>query len=135
MAKPGLVGSGFMNGHKYTCIQLAVRDMGISYGDRSGSGTGGTIQVGNHHGKCPTMEAWMGMWMAQVHSFSSNWKALQTLVHTLEWEIGGKGLLSNSTLFYFMYNLVTYYIVMSGSSSSPELQKLLRCLKYLELLL
>jgi hypothetical protein len=50
--------------------------LGISYGDGSGSGTGGTIQVGDHHGKCPTMEAWMGTWMARVHSFSSNWKEL-----------------------------------------------------------
>jgi hypothetical protein len=57
------------------------------------------------------------------------------LVHTLEQEIGGKGLLRNSTLFYSMDNLVTYYIVASGSSSSLELQKLLRWLKYLELLL
>ena len=109
--------------------------LGISYGDGSGSGTGGTIQVGDHHGECPTMEAWMGTWTARVHSFSSNWKELRTLVHTLEREIGGKGLLRNSTLFYFTDNLVTYYIVTSGSSSSPELQKLLRRLKYLELLL
>lgn len=57
------------------------------------------------------------------------------MVHTLEQEIGGKGFLCNSTLFYFTDNLVTYYIVVSGSSSSPELQKLLRWLKYLELLL
>ena len=109
--------------------------LGISYGDGSGSGTGGTIQIGNHHGDCPTLEAWMGTWTQQVHSFSSNWKELRTLAHTLERELGGRGHLWDATLFYFTDNLVTYYIVSGGSSSSPELQKLLRRLKYLELVL
>ena len=53
----------------------------------------------------------------------------------LEREIGGRGHLRDATLFYFTDNLVTYYIVSGGSSSSPELQKLLRRLKFLELLL
>ena len=107
--------------------------IGISYGDGSGSGTGGTIQVYGRDGECPTMEAWMGTWTPQVHSFSSNWRELRTLVHTLERELGGTGWLHHSTLFYFTDNLVTYYIISGGSSSSPELQKLIRHLKYLEL--
>ena len=37
------------------------------------------------------------------------------------------------TLFYFTDNMVTYYIATSGSSSSTELQVLLRRLKYWEL--
>jgi hypothetical protein len=109
--------------------------LGVSFGDGSGSGTGGTVQILGRDGTCPTMEAWMGTWRPQVHSFSSNWKELQTLVHTLEREIGGTGRLQHSTLFYFTDNLVTYYIVSGGSSGSPELQKLIRRLKYLELLL
>lgn len=109
--------------------------LGVSYGDGSGSGTGGTIQILGHQGPCPTMEAWMGTWRPQVHSFSSNWKELRTLVHTLERELGGTGRLSQSTLFYFTDNLVSYHIVSGGSSGSPELQKLLRRLKYLELCL
>ena len=99
--------------------------LGISYGDGSGSGTGGTIQVIGQDGPCPTLEAWMGTWRSTVHSFSSNWRELRTLVHTLERELGGVGRLTRSTLFYFTDNLVSYYIVSSGSSSSPELQKLL----------
>ena len=105
----------------------------ISYGDGSGSGTGGTIQVLGQDGECPTMETWMGTWTPQVHSFSSNWRELRTLVHTLEQEVGRKGRLCQSTLFYFTDNLVMYYIISGGSSSSPELQKLIRRLKYLEL--
>jgi hypothetical protein len=56
-------------------------------------------------------------------------------VHTLERELGGTGRLHQSTLFYFTDNLVSYHIVSGGSSGSPELQKLLRRLKYLELCL
>jgi hypothetical protein len=81
------------------------------------------------------MEAWMGTWRPHVHSFSSNWKELRTLVHTLERELGGQGRLHQATLFYFTDNVVTYYIVSGGSSGSPELQKLLRRLKYLEMTL
>ena len=119
-------------------IQVQARspqqgNLGISYGDGSGSGTGGTIQILGQDGSCPAMEAWMGTWRAHVHSFTSNWRELRTLVHTLEREVGGNGRLRNSTLFYFTDNLVTYYIVSGGSSASPELQKLLRRLKYLEL--
>jgi hypothetical protein len=35
----------------------------ISFGDGSGSGMGGTVQILGHSGSCPTMEAWMlGTW-------------------------------------------------------------------------
>jgi hypothetical protein len=50
--------------------------LGMSFGDGSGSGTGGTVQILDQFGKCPTMEAWMGTWSPCVHSFSSNWKEL-----------------------------------------------------------
>jgi hypothetical protein len=109
--------------------------LGLSFGDGSGSGTGGTIQVVGRDGACPPLEAWMGTWRSHTHSFTSNWRELRTLVLTLEREIGGRGRLIDSTLFYFTDNLVTYYIVSGGSSKSPELQRLLRRLKYLELLL
>jgi hypothetical protein len=54
-------------------------------------------------------------------------------VHTLERKQRGGGRLRQATLFYFTDNLVTYYIVSSGSSGSPELQKLIRRLKSLKL--
>jgi hypothetical protein len=47
------------------CVSAYSREqgiMGISYGDGSGSGTGGTIQVLGQEGDYPTMEAWMGTW-------------------------------------------------------------------------
>jgi hypothetical protein len=81
------------------------------------------------------MEAWMGTWHPRVHSFSSNWKKLRTLVHTLERELRGTGRLNNAALFYFTDNLVSYYIVSGGSSTSPELQKILHHIKFLELTL
>jgi len=93
------------------------------------------MQVLDRTGPCPLMEAWMGTWSPHVHSFSSKWKELRTLVHTLEREVGGKGLLHDSTLFYFTDNLVSYYIVSGGSLASPELQKLIHRIKYLELVL
>ena len=88
--------------------------LGVSYGDGSGSGTGGTVQILSHTEACPRMEAWMGTWCPLVHSFTSNWKELRTLVHTLEREVMGEGRLHNSTLFYFTDNMVTYYIVSGG---------------------
>jgi hypothetical protein len=109
--------------------------LGVSFGDGSGSGTGGTVQILNQDGTCPTMEVWMGTWRMCVHSFSSNWKELRTLVYTLERESDRNGRLRGATLFYFTDNLVTYYIVASGSSSSPELQKLIRRLKHLEIII
>jgi hypothetical protein len=36
--------------------------LGVSFGDGSGSGTGGTVQILGRDGNCPTMEAWMGTW-------------------------------------------------------------------------
>ena len=58
------------------------------------------------------------------------------LVHMLERELEqGQDRLCNATLFYFTNNLMTYYIITRGSSSSPKLQKLIRQLKYLELCL
>jgi hypothetical protein len=109
--------------------------LGVLFGNGSGSGTGGTIQILDRDGQCSTMEAWMGTWRPCVHSFSSNWKELCTLVYTLERELDGGGQLQKATLFYFTDNLVTHYIMSSGSSGSPELQKLIRLLKNLELLL
>jgi hypothetical protein len=46
-----------------------------------------------------------------------------------------EGRLQGLTLFSFTDNLVTYYIVQSGSSLSSELHKLIREIKRLELLL
>jgi hypothetical protein len=39
-----------------------------SWGDGSGTGTGGTIETQD----VPFLETWMGTWNPQVHHFSSN---------------------------------------------------------------
>ena len=36
--------------------------LGVSYGDDSGSGTGGTIQVLGQVGNYAALDAWMGTW-------------------------------------------------------------------------
>lgn len=107
--------------------------LAIAWGDGSGTGTGGTFQVIGHDYNCAPLEAWMGTWRPVVHSFSSNWKELRTLVHSLDRLAARDDGPTRCTLFYFTDNLVTYYIVTGGSSSSSELQKLIRRIKLLEL--
>jgi hypothetical protein len=41
--------------------------------------------------------------------------------------------MENETVFYFTDNIVTYFVMQNGSSSSPELHKLVRAAKLLEL--
>lgn len=52
------------------------------------------------------------------------------MLRTLEREQGGDRL-RGLTLFYFTDNLVSYYIMMSGSSSSAELHRLIRRIQIL----
>ena len=80
------------------------------------------------------MECWMGTWAAHVHHFSSNWRELRTLLATLQ-RVSNKDSIQGCTFFYFTDNLVTYYIVQRGSSSSVELHRLIRRIKNLEILL
>jgi hypothetical protein len=59
--------------------------LGFAWGD--GSGSGGTFDwVGSGNGALPNMEAWMGAWYGTVHSFTSNWRELRTVVGTLKRE-------------------------------------------------
>jgi hypothetical protein len=103
-----------------------------TWGDGSGTGTGGTLEEAGTTGKIPVIEAWMGTWEFHVHVFSSNWRELRTLLHTLERILRDRGPI-HATLFYFTDNLVTYYIVQSGSSCSLELHRLIRRIKEIEL--
>jgi hypothetical protein len=75
----------------------------------------------------------MGAWEPQVWHFSSNWKELQTLLATLQQaKSSGNKTVSGSTLFGFTDNLVACCVVSSGSSTSPELHKLIVGMKVLE---
>ena len=111
-----------------SCISSAPGATAITWGDGSGTGGGGTLEM---EGDKPGLEFWMGTWSPHVGSFSSNWKELRTLLEMLRRE-DGKARLRHGILFYFTDNLVTYYIVQSGSSTSPELHKLIREIKRLE---
>jgi hypothetical protein len=51
-----------------------------SFGDGSGTGTGGTVVYKEED----PMEMWMGAWSPRVYQFSSNWKEHRTLLATLE---------------------------------------------------
>lgn len=78
------------------------------------------------------IEAWMGVWEPQVFHFTSNWKELRTLLHTLEREEDSDRL-RGCTVLYFTDNIVTYYVSHSGGSSIPALHQLIRLLKLQEL--
>jgi hypothetical protein len=96
----------------------------VTWGDGSGTGTGGTLEH-VHVGKSdpmPEMETWMGAWTPQVFHFDSNWKELRTLLWTLE-RIARRDdhtRVRGTTLFYFTDNQVVYYVVQGGSSSSQN---------------
>jgi hypothetical protein len=109
----------------------------VTWGDGSGTGTGGTLEritIGQTD-PLPDMETWMGVWSPQVFHFDSNWKELRTLLWILQGCYCPEDchIYWGTTLFYFTDNMVTYYVVQGGSSSSPELHKLVREIKLLEI--
>jgi len=108
--------------------------LGVTWGDGSGTGTGGTREVLG----TGVSDMWMGTWNPVVTSYTSNWKELNTLVLTLEHEHQemlrtGSSPVSGHTLFYFTDNTTTYHAVTKGSSTSPKLHSLIRDIKFLEL--
>jgi hypothetical protein len=92
-----------------------------TWGDGSGTGTGGTIDLPNH-----PFATWMGQWSPTVFKFSSNWKELKTLLLTLQQvSTTDRESVRGATLFYFTDNSTTYWITKGGSSPSPGLHSLL----------
>jgi hypothetical protein len=106
--------------------------LAITFGDGSGTGTGGTIEWLHNQGA--HLETWMGTWSLGVVHHDSNWKELRTLLWTAERMARGTdaGLLRGSTLFYFTDNMVSYYVVQNGSSANPALHELIRRIKMWE---
>ena len=100
-----------------------------SWGDGSGTGTGGTIDLPGHD-----MKLWMGQWSPAVHSFSSNWKELKTLLLTLQ-QIASlrENPVRGATLFYFTDNSTTYWVTHAGSSTSPGLHELVEQIQLISL--
>ena len=73
----------------------------------------------------------MGVWGARAVNQSSNW--LRTVLATLEHEAAREvNRVCPKTMFLLTYNLVSYYILRSGSSTSPMLHQLIMQVKALE---
>ena len=102
-----------------------------TWGDGSGTGTGGTYTLPDR-----PLKMWKGKWSPFVYQFSSNWKELYTLLLTLQQLADDDpDSVRHTTLFYFTDNSATYWIASSGSSSSPSLHRLITEIKRLVFLL
>jgi hypothetical protein len=113
-----------------------------SWGDGSGTGTGGTYElpeakfIGPARGEVPAsgLRMWKGKWSPLVYHFSSNWKELQTLNLTLQRiEEEDPVAVRGTTVFYFTDNSTTYWIAASGSSKSAGLHALIEEIRTREL--
>ena len=102
-----------------------------TWGDGSGTGTGGTYTLPDR-----PLKMWKGKWSPFVYQFSSNWKELYTLLLTLQ-QVAEEDPASvrHTTLFYFTDNSATYWIASSGSIGSPSLHRLITEIKRLVFLL
>ena len=101
-----------------------------TWGDGSGTGTGGTIET-----VVLRLTQWMGAWLPSSLPRSSNWKELNTLLLTLQQIAQSKVLRSEvagTTVFYFTDNVVSYYISHSGASRIKLLHQLIMRIKALE---
>jgi hypothetical protein len=97
------------------------------WGDGSGTGTGGTFVLPNG-----PLQMWKGKWLPVVYKFSSNWKELATLKLSLEHlRDAAEDSIRGTTIFYFTDNSSTYWILLSGSSPSPRLHKLIKEIRML----
>jgi hypothetical protein len=100
-----------------------------TFGDGSGTGTGGTIQLPEG-----PLQMWKGKWHPMVYHHSSNAKELATLLITLETLCENhREEATGTTIFYMTDNSVTYYVAASGTSRSPRLQHLIERIRALEL--
>jgi hypothetical protein len=79
------------------------------------------------------MEAWMGAWNGTVHSFTSNWRELITVVETLKREEVVFNNLRVRMVFYFTDNEVNYKICKKGSSKTFSIHLLVQQLNALEI--
>jgi len=100
------------------------------FGDGSGTGTGGTLQIPRN-----PLYMWSAVWSISIFPFSSNYKELNTLCLSLLHlqQHGKREDYEETTVFYFTDNSVTYYILNSGSSKHERLHALIVEIKLLEL--
>lgn len=100
-----------------------------TFGDGSGTGTGGTYAIPDG-----PLKMWKGKWSPFVYQFSSNWKELATLRLTLDRLLEeDPHSVKGTTVFYFTDNSTVYWIAASGSSASPRLHALIEDIRLLEM--
>ena len=100
-----------------------------TWGDGSGTGTGGTLAVPNQ-----PLQMWQGQWTPTIFQFSSNTKELATLLLTMQHlQRGSKSAIRGTTIFYFTDNSTTYYVAQAGTSRAPHLHRLIEQIRLLEL--
>jgi hypothetical protein len=100
-----------------------------TFGDGSGTGTGGTVQ----YVKGKPFQMWLGTWHPRVFHFSANWKEMRTLLATLERAKAEQRDVDGVTFFYFTDSSTVYLAVSKGSSSSPSLHDMVVKIKQLEI--
>jgi hypothetical protein len=109
----------------------AAGSLTATWGDGSGTGTGGTEEAREKEGEIDT---WMGTWAPHVRHHDSNWKELRTLLWTLERAVRKReSQIRGGTLFYFTDNSSVYFIVKGGSSRNADLHALARKIKMIEI--
>jgi hypothetical protein len=97
-----------------------------SFGDGSGTGTGGMVQ----YVEGAPFEMWMGTWHPRAYHFSANWKEMRTPLATLE---RAKAAERDVTFFYFTDSSTVYYAVSKGSSTSKSLHAMVEKIKRSEI--
>jgi hypothetical protein len=100
-----------------------------SFGDGSGTGTGGTVQ----YTEGEPFEMWLGTWHPRAFHFSANWKEMRTSLATLERAKTSKRDIKGITFFYFTDSSTVYFAVSKGSSSTPSLNDMVEKIKRLEI--
>jgi hypothetical protein len=101
-----------------------------SFGDGSGTGTGGTVQ----YQEGEPFEMWLGTWHPRLFHFSANWKEMRTLLATLERaKTQRRNDIQGTTFFYFTDSMTVYCAVTKGSSTSPGLHDMVERIKMLEI--
>jgi hypothetical protein len=108
--------------------------LAVSWGDESDSGTGSTFHfVKSTSGPLLSMEIWMVTWSPTLHSFSSNFRELATLVLSLERQrVSSPKRLKGHRC---TDNDVAYKIGRRGISTSVELHRTMQLIKAVELAL
>jgi hypothetical protein len=100
-----------------------------TWGDGSGTGTGGTFAIPD-----APLKMWKGKWSPFVYQFSSNCKKLSTLKVTLECLLAeDPDSIRNTTVFYFTDNSAVYWIASSGLFASEPLHALIESIWIYEL--